>query len=267
MLTASQVETFRRDGCLQAGAVLSDESVEELRLALDRTIARHDTARDDRVYIGDTAAFCQRRHCFLQVTNIRELSEAFAAVAQDRQLAGMAGALLGQASLRVFADGVLFKSGRQRGLNDWHQDGPSFDILREPEAVLTAWIALDDVTEEDGPVCVAHGSHTWTLTRDAAAARLNTLLGNLPENTRGAAAPLTLGLMRRGRVHFHHGLTWHCSLENRSGRPRRGFVIHYMSSGARYAAAGGHFLREFVECGDGEPVRGKHFPRVEPATP
>jgi len=68
--------------------------------------------------------------------------------------------------------------------------------------------------------------------------------------------------MRRGEVHFHHGLTWHCSLENRNGSPRRGFVVNYIPATAHFNAAGAHYLKQFVESADGEPLTGRHFPTV-----
>ena len=90
--------------------------------------------------------------------------------------------------------------------------------------------------------------------------RLNQMLA---EVTAGRDSPeLHRVLMRRGEVHFHYGLTWHCSLENRSGRLRRGYAIFYIPTTTRFNAAGDLFFKPFVESADGEPLAGRHFPVV-----
>jgi ectoine hydroxylase-related dioxygenase (phytanoyl-CoA dioxygenase family) len=45
--------------------------------------------------------------------------------------------------------------------------------------------------------------------------------------------------VKRGEVHFHHGLMWHASPKNRSAQGRRAFAIHFMRSDTRYFANGG----------------------------
>ena len=67
---------------------------------------------------------------------------------------------------------------------------------------------------------------------------------------------------RQGEVHYHHALTWHGSHANTSERPRRAIAIHYMTEETRYVASGNHTMKPFVEVGDGELMRGEHFPLV-----
>jgi hypothetical protein len=248
MLTHDRIQRYRRDGFVLGGRLLSESQVDQLRAELDRVIARHDLGHTGQVYIDGTAAFCQRRDCFLQVTNLRELSDPFRAVVESPTLTRMAAQLLDASPLRVFADAMLFKNGVQSAVNAWHQDGPAFDILHEPDRVATAWIALDDVGPDDGPVCFAPGSHTWADDHFAGLDR--------------AQRKFCLALMNKGDVHFHHGRTWHCSLQNQTGRPRRGFVVNYIPASVRYRASGTHYLKAFVRSADGEALAGEHFPVV-----
>jgi ectoine hydroxylase-related dioxygenase (phytanoyl-CoA dioxygenase family) len=261
MLKADQIQRYRRDGFVLGGQLLPESQVDQLRAELDRVIARHDRGHAGQVYVDGTAAFCQRRDCFLQVTNLRELSEPFRAVVESPALTRMAAQLLDASPLRVFADAMLFKNGVQSAVNAWHQDGPAFDILHEPDRVATAWIALDDVGPDDGPVCFAPGSHTWTDDHFAGLDRAQRLLDD-DANQPAADRRLYLALMNKGDVHFHHGRTWHCSLQNQTGRPRRGFVVNYMPASVRYRASGGHYLKAFVRSADGEALAGEHFPVV-----
>jgi ectoine hydroxylase-related dioxygenase (phytanoyl-CoA dioxygenase family) len=270
MVTQYQIQAFQRDGYLHGGRLLGDAQVDELRAELDRVIARHDHGYSERVYIDDTAAFCQSRDCFFQVTNLRQLSDTFRVLAESPVLVDAAHDLLGEPSLLLFADSLLFKRGQNSAVNDWHQDGLAFDILSEPTAV-TAWIALDDVGEDDGCVCFARGSHLWTDDRNTALPRLNEMLARneaehppITEDDRGINeyAGIHRSLARAGEVHFHHGLTWHCSLENKTGKPRRAFAVFYIPATTRFVASGQLYMKPFIESADGEPIAGRHFPLV-----
>ncbi len=256
MLNNEQLNSFERDGYVSGGPLLEADQVEQMRAELDRVVAQHDKGSGEQNYIGDTAAFVQRRDCFLQVTNLRELSDPFGKLSTSRRLTSDVERLLGSRGVGIFADSMLFKTGQNAGMNDWHQDGPSLDILRDPK-LITAWIALDDVGPEDGPVCFARGSHRWSESPEDARRRLAAMLS---ADGTTVDSNLQKCLARRGEAHFHHGLTWHCSLPNRSGRPRRGYAIFYFPAGARFAANGDHYLKQFVESGDGEPLMGRHFP-------
>ncbi len=265
MLSLEQLASFERDGFVGGGRILSEEQVQRLRDELDVLINQYDRGHAEQVYIDNTAAFCQRRDCFLQVTNTRELSPTFAAMVVDPELVGQSAQLLGGQDLRIFADSVLYKNGRDAGMNDWHQDGRCFDILHEPQQVLTAWIALDDVGKDDGCVCFARGSHRWTGSPAAGVQLVRELLEEHGERIDQPDAPLKAALLKHGEIHFHHGLSWHCSLQNRTGKDRRGFVVHYTRAGTRFNAAGAMFLKRFVESADGQPLSGRHFPEIADA--
>jgi ectoine hydroxylase-related dioxygenase (phytanoyl-CoA dioxygenase family) len=66
----------------------------------------------------------------------------------------------------------------------------------------------------------------------------------------------------KGEVHFHHGLTWHGSPANKSGRPRRAVALHYMTEQTRYKASGDHLMKKFVTVQDGAKLEGPAFPLV-----
>ena len=104
MLSAQQIESYNRDGFVRGGRLLSNGQVDELRAELDRLIAQYDKVQSDQVYIDDTAAFCQTRDCFLQFTNLWELSEPFRRVTRDPELTGTLSQLLGAPRIRIFAD-------------------------------------------------------------------------------------------------------------------------------------------------------------------
>jgi ectoine hydroxylase-related dioxygenase (phytanoyl-CoA dioxygenase family) len=65
--------------------------------------------------------------------------------------------------------------------------------------------------------------------------------------------------VKKGEVHYHHGMTWHGSGANTSGRPRRAIALHYMSEQTMYVEAGEHPMKRFITSKDGEGVDGVAF--------
>ena len=101
---------------------------------------------------------------------------------------------------------------------------------------MAAWMALDDVTEENSPLLVIPGSHRLPLqTRSEmdAGGRFHDqrLSGAAPDPH--AAVPVTAP---RGAVIFFHGLLYHGSAPNRSDRPRRAYAVHYASAASHWPA-------------------------------
>ena len=114
----------------------------------------------------------------------------------------------------------------------YHQDSPYFSI--EPMSLVTCWIALDEVTIENGCLWVVPGSHR---------------LGPLPHSERwfvgdredmrvpdsaferSTEVPITLS---PGSCSFHHSLILHMSHPNKTNTSRRGLAFHYMTSRSRW---------------------------------
>ena len=71
--------------------------------------------------------------------------------------------------LQVWHDQIQYKPPQHGGINNWHQDAPYWPILRpldDPGMPITAWVALDDVDEENGCMSMVPHSHLWGNTID-----------------------------------------------------------------------------------------------------
>lgn len=106
----------------------------------------------------------------------------------------------------------------------YHQDNAYF--CQSPPDMLTVWIAIDEVTAENGPVYFIRGSHT------------SGVLPTRPSGVRGnsigladpAAIPLTeqfCGLLQPGDATIHHCNTIHHSGPNKTDRSRLGLLFVY----------------------------------------
>ena len=155
-----------------------------------------------------------------------------AALATDARLGEIAAALLGASSVRLWQDQLLYKppGGPAETTIGWHQDWASWDTVASHAAFVTAWVAFDDVDDDNGPMQIIPASHTWGLVpgasnffgtdRDAQLARLGD----------GRAVESRSIVMRAGQVSFHHPLTFHGSGPNTSDRMRRSLAIHFVDA-------------------------------------
>lgn len=262
-LSDARVKEFRASGYVNAGPAFTPGDLEALRAELDRVIAAHDRGARTLQFIESTAAFCIHKPSFFQVGNLRELSPLYESVAFSTNLVSAAARLLAAASLRIFGDQILYKTAEDRELNEWHQDGPAFDIL-DTDEIITAWMALDDVDETNGCMCMIPGSHRWPAEfhQELRHLRKPGRLDWIPARHRDLPIAVELRPVRAGEIHFHHGLTWHGSVPNASGRPRRSFVIQFIPGDARYRSSGHHFFKPLVQVPDGAVLCGTHFPAV-----
>lgn len=261
MLNESQMQQFHRDGFLCGSQVLPADRVEVLREEMERVIRDH-KKRDGRQPVLCANLTGREEEPVWQIVNIWQASEPFEQLVHEPQLAQEVAQLLSARELRLWHDQVQYKPAGIGGVNMWHQDWPYWPILDRPQQV-TAWVALDDVDEENGCMSMVPGSHQWGNTIEF----LHSLGGDfaaMPKLWDGHEIVVKTCPVKVGCVHFHHGLTWHGSNRNRSGRKRRAVALHFMSQETRYQASGIHVMKQFVEVADGERLCGKRFPLVWP---
>lgn len=103
-----------------------------------------------------------------------------------------------------------------------HQDNAYF--CQSPPDVLTIWIAMDPVTEANGPVFYERGSHQRGLLPHKASGVKGNSIG-LAEKLEFAHPHV--GLLEPGDALIHHCQTVHYSEPNRTESPRCGFLMVY----------------------------------------
>lgn len=160
--------------------------------------------------------------------------------------------------VRFWHDQLFCKPASHGGVVAWHQDY-SYWTRTEPLCHLTCWIGLDDSTVENGCLQYIPGSHRWDLLRiTGLAGDMKAIEDVLSAKHKEAFKPVPMEL-KAGECCFHHGLTVHGSLENRSARPRRGVVLNFARDGVRSVTdeallEGVHVIEK------GQPLGGQFFP-------
>ncbi|MCE2438827.1 MAG: phytanoyl-CoA dioxygenase family protein [Candidatus Latescibacteria bacterium] len=138
--------------------------------------------------------------------------------------------LLGE-EVAFFHGKVMFKDAHEGGAWEWHQDygywySQGFVFPR----MISAFIALDECTRENGCLRVLRGSHRLGRLDHV---RLGTQTGTDPERIRDIEALFECidCEMSPGSVLLFHCNLLHSSMPNTSSRHRRSFIICYNALG------------------------------------
>lgn len=271
-LTADEILEFHQTGFYSPGRLLTDQQVDRLRKALELARERdteYDLLNPD-LWPEDDKPPMEPGKSVGFLFNLWLWNDDFREVAFSPVLARWASQLIGARQVRILEDNALYKEPGTGGSLKWHQDYPYWP-LSEPSQV-TAWIALDDVTAENGAMQMAVGSRHLgeylpavfgTGTSYYEDRRADTI-GPIPD-------PEEKGLEIRtievgvGEVSFHHPLTWHASGPNISDRPRRAHVIRYCADGAIWLGSRRYeynYSDDEVGIEIGDPLGGRYFPIV-----
>src|SRR5213076_3259732 len=91
-----------------------------------------------------------------------------AALATDPRLGEIAAALLRTSSVRLWQDQLLYKPPGDSSSTTigWHQDWASWDTVASHDAFVTAWVAFDDVDDDNGAMQMMPASNHWGLVRE-----------------------------------------------------------------------------------------------------
>ena len=125
------------------------------------------------------------------------------------------------------SDQLFMKPPRFGSEKPYHQDNFYFRCTPGGH-VITAWIALDDVDEENGCLRYISGSHKKGIIDHVEVPGQPYNLAppdDLIDWEREASAPV-----HKGGVVFHHSETLHSSRRNTSDRWRRGYATHWVTS-------------------------------------
>ena len=151
-------------------------------------------------------------------------------LAADPALVALVESFIGP-GVSVYFSQIFFKPPEGGGPKPAHQDNFYFGP-NDIEGVVTAWVALDDATLENGCLFFAEGTHRGPVYEHVAPA-------DEPFNLQIPAEVLALhpavpAPVPCGGVSFHHGNTFHHSGPNHSTRWRRAVALHYVNAGTRF---------------------------------
>ena len=207
MLSKKQVEQYHRDGFVIPDYQLSTDTIKEIREMSDRLVHRYPQFRD---YCPTLLAY----------------ETGFLAFARIPEILNMVQQIIGP-HFALWNSSFFSKPALNGKATPWHQDGEYWPI--RPMATCTAWLAIDDASEENGCLRYIPGSHRdrRNLEHQTNSSKDFTLNQELLPNQFEESEAFSLEL-QSGQIALHDAFIVHGSGYNKSDHPRRGMTLRYM---------------------------------------
>lgn len=256
-LEQSQIDAYRRDGFVPGIRILNERQLQAIRTELAEFLEPNHAGREFWYEYHRNESADPSKVLFHALGAWR-LREACHDILWHDAILQPASQLLGGA-VRFWHDQLFCKPPHEGGVVAWHQDY-SYWTRTKPLAHLTCWIGVDDSTIENGCLQYIPGSHRWELLpQPKLAGELTGIRDVLSKEQRHAFdSPVTTEL-RAGECVFHHPLTLHGSLENRSPNPRRAIVLNFVLDGV-HSDSDEALLQGVPPIPQGERLDGRFFP-------
>lgn len=221
-LDAGAVDFFRENGFVRLKNVFRADELARYAPEIERlTLAKQARPLEERSTYGKA---------FLQVTNLWEQSGLTREFVFGKRLARVAAELLDVAGVRLYHDQSLMKEAGG-GFTPAHADQYYWPLASD--RCVTAWVPLEAVPSEMGPIGFYAGSHRFELGRDLPISDESEARIGAAMERQGFA--LVDNPFDFGEVSFHLGWTFHRAGPNRTERPRSVMTIIYMDQDMRLA--------------------------------
>ena len=255
-LTDRQIAFYAENGYLPGVRLLSDSQVEALREEL-ATLVEPSFPGNQLFYEYHSNEAVDKATVLFHALGAWRITPAMHDVLWNPAFTVVASQLL-EGQVRFWHDQLFCKPPRHGGVVAWHQDY-SYWTRTKPIAHLTCWIALDDVSRENGCLHYIPGSHRWPLLPiTGLAGDMNAIQSVLDDQQKAHFRPVPVEFAK-GHASFHHSLTIHGSYANRSDRPRRGLVINVFRDGV-ISDSDEPLLKGVPPVPKGEKMDGRFFP-------
>jgi len=234
-LNKSQVDFYKENGYLIIDDFLSPEELENWRATVNSAVLERNGLKmpGKTVRIGeddgineDAAYF---NNVFDQLLNLWQTSKNVKQIMLDERIGEMAATLAGVDGIRIWHDQALIKR-PWANPTSWHLDTPFWSF--SDRRALSIWVALDDVTLENGCLFFIPGSHKKTTFENKGIGKnMGAIFDVYPEFKNTKAQP---AVIKAGSCTFHNGLTIHGAHANMTPGFRRAMTCVYMPDGNTY---------------------------------
>ena len=225
-----EIQFYQENGYIQIPHFFSKTEIQELADGLDKTIED----KRSRMLGGGGETSEDYNRVFNQTVNLWVDYNEVQKFSFNPNLAEVARKISQSSHLVVYHDHALIKPGGEESKEtNWHQDAPYWPM--EQVGALSAWIAVDDVSEENGCMQFIPGSHKYGRLAPVA---LGTDGASVLKDIEGTdidkpVNPVVMD-MEAGGVTFHHGCTFHYATANHTDKPRRALAIIYIPDHITY---------------------------------
>lgn len=194
----------------------------------------NDETETVRKGIRDFKAYRETEGELLIIDNIHWSDTMIASIVESRNLGKIAARLLNTEIVRLWGSQLILKKPTVTLSNfiRWHRDIDFWKCVDQPK-LITAWIALDDMQETNGPLEYAIGSHKlYRQKQDYSVQKV---------------------LVNAGQMALHHCRTLHRSGCNMTLNPRAAIAVHLMDGNLRYIPGSSSDFHMNVALNRGRP--------------
>ncbi len=240
-VTDSDIEFYQQNGFMRYKGFFSRQEMDRLRATIDDAITSH----RDRILGAEDGGRSSEDYerVFNQMVNLWVDNPEAKQFAFSERLAETGRRLCGARNVRIYHDHAMVKpAGQQSKETNCHQDAPYWPM--DPVGSLSAWIAVDDVTIDNGCLHFTPGSHKFgKLEPIKLGVEGESIVDKMREKGHDVAEPVAME-MEAGGVTFHHGCNFHYANANSTDHPRRAFAVIFIPdfvtfTGGREAAGAG----------------------------
>ena len=235
MIFEPWMKTFYHEhGYLVVKQVLTTEDMAAVSTRTDEIVKNPATATSgvsvghEGDTIADKSSLAAKNNAVRGTAFLVRFDPVFQMFTRNTKILELVRGLLGL-EIKLFRDQMLLKppGGQAKPV---HQDQSYFRV-QPMDDLVTAWVALDDATRENGCMCYVPGSHKhgiFEVDKDP-----DRPVHHIP-NTRGVGLPDPVYCpVPAGSIIFHHGCTLHSSDVNRTDSWRRAVILHFTTAAAR----------------------------------
>lgn len=208
MLNDDQINIYQNEGLIKSTTCLSEHKVKELNLALDKYLLEHKNENNEFV------------------SGLYERDEAFLKFALYPEIINEVKQLIGE-DIILWGSSLFCKAQKTGNETPWHQDGEYWPI--KPLESVTIWLAIDEVTSENGPLQYIPGSHlNKSLAEHETLDKKNITLNQTLKNIDKLKEKSKYVTLQPGMFSIHDVYLFHGSKANYSGKRRAGLTYRYM---------------------------------------
>jgi phytanoyl-CoA hydroxylase len=247
---SSLTDTFNSFGCVKSNLSLDSKTLRSLTQTVDSFLLTASPGRIGNQIISRFGS--EEFEQGWKINNLWETCPDFLALAAHPTILGEIARISNAGAIRLWRDQLLAKQAGTPSDVKWHQDAYWWSVL-SPASQITAWVALDAVSVQNGCLRMVLGSHKWGLQTEI----IDAINSGHAQLKRDHTIDINL---HAGDIHYHHCLTWHASHTNRSTSVRRGYAIHYMVDNTYFASNRTHPIADAITVDRCGRVSGVKFP-------
>lgn len=218
-LSNEQIEFFQEYRFIKLKQVLNDESLQFFNDAITERVKQMNKVTTE---LAERSTYGK---AFLQLFNLWREDQVVKELVFSKRLAQIATDLMQTQGVRIYHDQALFKEGGG-GITPWHADQYYWPLASDK--TITAWIPLQAVPLDMGPLEFSAGSHLIESGRELEISDESER--QIQQNLRVTDFKHVIEPFDAGEISYHSGWVFHRAGANISNQMRKVMTIIYMDS-------------------------------------